>query len=89
MRWWAAAGVVLVLAFIGWLDAVTGDAPVQHLYYAPIILAAMAFGWRGGLLTSAAAVVLYHAANLERITVHYGQWDAGSSPMRGGCATSR
>ena len=76
MRWWAAAAVVLGLAFIGWLDTVTGDAPVQHLYYAPIILAAMAFGWRGGLLTSAAAVVLYHAANLERITVHYGQWDA-------------
>jgi len=76
MRWWTAAVVVLALAFIAWLDVVTGDAPVQHLYYAPIVLAATIFGWRGGLLTSAAAIVLYHAANLETITVHYRQADA-------------
>ena len=76
MRWWTAAVVVLALAFIAWLDVVTGDAPVQHLYYAPIMLAAAIFGWRGGLLTSVAAIVLYHATNLETITVHYGQADA-------------
>ena len=66
---------MLALLFITWLDAVTGDAPVQHLYYAPIVLAATIFGWRGSLLTSAAAIVLYHATNLETLTVHYGQAD--------------
>ncbi len=75
-QWWTAAAIVLALAFIAWLDVVTGDAPVQHLYYAPIVLAAMVFGWRGSLLTSAAAIVLYHATNLEKITLRYRQADA-------------
>jgi diguanylate cyclase (GGDEF)-like protein len=75
MRWGTIAVVVLALLIIAWLDAVISDAPVQHLYYAPIVLAATIFGWRGGLLTSAAAIVLYHVANLATITVHYGQAD--------------
>jgi diguanylate cyclase (GGDEF)-like protein len=75
-RRWTALAVVLALLFIVRLDVVTGDAPVQHLYYAPIVLAAVVFGWRGGLLTSAAAIVLYHAANIETITVHYRESDA-------------
>ena len=76
MRRWTVAVVVIALLFIAWLDVVIEDAPVQHLYYAPIMLAAAIFGWRGGLMTSAAAVMLYHAANLTAITVRYGQWDA-------------
>jgi diguanylate cyclase (GGDEF)-like protein len=75
-RWWAAAFVPLALLLIFWLDLVTRDAPVQHLYYAPIVLAATAFGWSGGLLTSATAIALYHAANFERISRHYGEADA-------------
>ncbi len=75
-RWWTATGVALALLFIFWLDVVTADAPVQHLYYAPIVLAATVFGWRGGLLASISAIVLYHAANLERIAVRYEEVDA-------------
>jgi diguanylate cyclase (GGDEF)-like protein len=73
--WWTAAGVVLALLLIFWLDRVTDDAPVQHLYYAPIILAAMIFGNRGGVATSLAAIVLYHVANPETLSVHYRQGD--------------
>ena len=76
MRGWTIGVVVLALVLIAWLDAVTSDAPVQHLYYAPIVLAASIFGWRGGLLTSAAAIVLYHATDLTTIPVHYGRSDA-------------
>jgi len=76
MRWWTIAVIVLALAFIAWLDELMRNAPIQHLYYAPIVLAASIFGWRGGLLTSAAAIVLCHATNMPTITVHYGQADA-------------
>lgn len=75
-RRWTAVLIVAALLLVWWLDVVTEDAPVQHLYYAPILLAAVVFGWRGGLLTSAAAIALYHAANLEKITVHYREADA-------------
>lgn len=74
-RRWAALFVPVGLLLVFWLDRATGDAPVQHLYYAPIVLAAIVFGWRGGLLTSATAIALYHAANFDRIRSHYGEAD--------------
>jgi diguanylate cyclase (GGDEF)-like protein len=76
MRGWTIAVVVLALLLIAWLDVVMSDAPVQHLYYAPIVLAASIFGWRGGVLTAAAAIGLYHATDLATIPVHYGRSDA-------------
>jgi len=70
-RLWAflviAAGCLTIFA----LDRSTGTAPVQHLYYLPIILAARYFGPRGSLTTALAAVVLYHFANRSLPTQQY------------------
>jgi diguanylate cyclase (GGDEF)-like protein len=59
----AVACILLSLPAVFWLDRTTGVAPVQHLYYAPIIVSAVVFGRWGGLLTALAAAVLYHMAN--------------------------
>ena len=45
------------------LDRWTGNAPVEHLYYLPILLAAYSFGNRGGLAAALVAVCCYHVAN--------------------------
>ncbi|MBX3027295.1 GGDEF domain-containing protein [bacterium] len=58
-----AAAVIAMLAAIFLLDRSTGDAPVQHLYYLPIALAAFVFGRRGGVAAALAAIALYHFAN--------------------------
>ena len=65
------AGLVATFA----LDRSTDQAPVQHLYYLPIILAAYRLRWRGGLTTSLIAVVLYHLANRELLTFAYRETD--------------
>jgi hypothetical protein len=57
------------------LDRVTGSAPFQHLYYVPIVFAAFSLGWRGGLTTALAAIVLYHLANPVLLTFRYEQAD--------------
>jgi diguanylate cyclase (GGDEF)-like protein len=62
-RPWVIVVIFATLAGIFFLDRSTGDAPVQHLYYLPIILAALEFGRRGGVVISLAAIVLYHLAN--------------------------
>src|SRR5512135_716364 len=49
--WWAAV-IVVALALVFQLDRATGDAPVQHLYYLPIALAAFVFGRAGGVLAA-------------------------------------
>lgn len=59
----AALAAVAMLAAIFLLDRATGDAPVQHLYYLPIALAAVVFGRRGGIAAALAAIALYHFAN--------------------------
>jgi len=65
------AGFVLVFA----LDQSTGSAPVQHLYYLPIIFAAVRFGFRGGSAAPVAAIVLYHEANPRLLALHHEHWD--------------
>jgi len=55
--------IAAALFLIALLDHATGDLPFQHLYYLPIIYAAIRFGRRGGLVAALAAVVLYHLAN--------------------------
>ena len=62
-RGWALVVIVTGLLAIFALDWATDAAPVQHLYYLPIILAAGRFGLRGGILGSLAAIALYHLAN--------------------------
>jgi diguanylate cyclase (GGDEF)-like protein len=59
----AIAGVAVGLALTFILDRGTGSAPVQHLYYVPIILAAFTLRWVGGLGASFGAIILYHLAN--------------------------
>ena len=72
--------LVLALVAVGLLvvfqvDRVTGSAPFQHLYYLPIILAALRFGRRGGLLAALAAIVLYHLANPHLLQLRYEEGD--------------
>jgi diguanylate cyclase (GGDEF)-like protein len=55
------AAIALLAVFL--LDRATGDSPVQHLYYLPIIFASVVFGQRGGAAASLAAIALYHFAN--------------------------
>lgn len=74
-RWTTAAGVALSLPLIAWLDVVIRETPVQQLYYVPIALASVVLGWRGGLLTSAGAIVLYHVTNLVSVQGHYREPD--------------
>src|SRR5262245_1557679 len=66
-------GAALLLIFA--LDLVTGSVPVQHLYYLPIIFAAVRFGNRGGLLASAVAIGFYHLDNPDFLTFRYHESD--------------
>ena len=72
---WALAGTATGLALVFALDRATGSAPMQHLYYLPIILAAVSFGLRGGFAAAAAAIVLYHLANTHLLTFQYSESD--------------
>lgn len=63
------------LLLIALLDRATGDFPLQHLYYLPIIFAGLKFGRRGALITALASVVLYHAANPKLLHLRHDQGD--------------
>jgi len=71
----AAALVIAALLLVFMLDRATGAAPVQHLYYLPIILAAVVFRMRGGIVAGAAAIALYHVANPHMLTFRYEESD--------------
>jgi diguanylate cyclase (GGDEF)-like protein len=72
---WAWLLVIGALALVYALDHRTGAVPLQHLYYLPIIFAAVRFGRGGGTLAAAAAVLLYHLANPHLLTFRYGELD--------------
>ena len=76
-RGWASVLLAAALALCFELDRVTGSAPLQHLYYVPIIFAALRFGARGALALAGAATVLYHVANphLFSFSFHYEEAD--------------
>ena len=58
------------------IDSATGAAPVQHLYYLPIVIAGLGFSWRyAGALVGAMAVVLYHLANPALLATPYREPD--------------
>jgi diguanylate cyclase (GGDEF)-like protein len=57
------------------LDRATETAPVQHLYYLPIIYAAVVFGKFGGLSAALAAIGLYHLANHAQAGRPYSELD--------------
>jgi diguanylate cyclase (GGDEF)-like protein len=67
--------VILLLAVIHWVDARTGSVPFQHLYYIPIVFAAITVPPYGGVATAAAAVVLYHVGNPRLLTFMYAEED--------------
>ena len=70
-----AAIVLIMLIVIAWLDYVTGTAPIQHLYYLPIIFAALIFDYWGGTSCAVAAIVCYHLANQHLRAMNYGEND--------------
>ena len=61
--------IAAALFLIALLDHETGDEPFQHLYYLPIILAAIEFGFPGGLMVSLSSVLLYHLANTRLLHI--------------------
>jgi diguanylate cyclase (GGDEF)-like protein len=67
--------VVAALAVIFALDRATALAPVQHLYYLPIIFAGVRFSYRGGVPAAAVAILLYHVANPRVMTFPYEESD--------------
>ncbi len=71
----AAALAIVALVAVFMLDRKTGAAPVQHLYYVPIILAGLVFGMRGGVLTGVTAILMYHLANPHMLTFKYEESD--------------
>jgi diguanylate cyclase (GGDEF)-like protein len=73
---WAVAEVIAALLLIFQLDRVSAEAPVQHLYYLPIVLAAVRFGRRAGLVVAMAAIVLYHLAKPIPLA-----WPSGESDV--------
>jgi diguanylate cyclase (GGDEF)-like protein len=72
---WATVAIVVALLFIFALDRSTGSAPVQHLYYLPIVFTAIRFGAARGLAAAATAVVLSHVANPDSFSVRYEEAD--------------
>ena len=74
-RRWVAFVVGVALWLVFELDRRTGSAPVQHLYYVPIILASLRLGPGTGVVVSIIATVLYHTANLARFTTRYTDTD--------------
>lgn len=68
--------VVLVsLGVIYELDQSTGAAPIQHLYYLPIVIAGLWLPRYAGFVAGLAAVVLYHLANPVLLAARYRESD--------------
>jgi diguanylate cyclase (GGDEF)-like protein len=59
----AIAGLAACIAVVFALDSMTALPHVHHLYYFPIIFAAIWFGIAGGIVTSTFVILLYHLAN--------------------------
>jgi diguanylate cyclase (GGDEF)-like protein len=74
-RPWVAALVAVLLLLTFLLDRNTDAAPVQHLYYLPIIIAASRLRWAGGVVTSIIAILLYHLANSALLMFAYRETD--------------
>ena len=70
-----AALVIESLCLVFALDLTTGSAPLQHLYYVPIILAGLWFGTAGSLIAAGAAIVQYHLANPHLLSFRYEESD--------------
>lgn len=67
--------VLVSLGLIYKLDQSTGAAPIQHLYYLPIVIAGLWLPRHAGLIAGLAAVVLYHLANPILLASRYRESD--------------
>ena len=67
--------VLVSLGLVFWLDAQTGAAPFQHLYYIPIVIAGLGMSGYAGPAVGVIAVALYHIANPALLTTRYGESD--------------
>src|SRR6478672_11865737 len=72
---WSAVVIVAALLVVFELDRSTASAPVQHLYYMPIIFAGVMFRMRGSLLAAFGAIALYHLANPSLLNFRYEESD--------------
>jgi diguanylate cyclase (GGDEF)-like protein len=72
-RTWASIALAVTFLAMFQLDRATESTAISHLYYLPIIFAAVRFGLRGGLAAAAASVGLYHLANRGLWDWHYGE----------------
>jgi diguanylate cyclase (GGDEF)-like protein len=72
---WALGLIGLGMAGVFLIDRATGAVPFQHLYYLPIIFAALQFGRRGSWVSSLVAVGLYHFANPALFRITHGERD--------------
>jgi K+-sensing histidine kinase KdpD len=70
-----SALVIGSLGVVFALDRATGSAPVQHLYYVPIILAGLWFRRWGSLIAAGVAIMLYHIANPHLLSFRYNELD--------------
>lgn len=73
---WMVVGLIGALLSIFQLDRLTGEAPVQHFYYLPILVAAVYFGHRAGFATAIIATALYHLARPP-----HRDWPLGESDL--------
>jgi diguanylate cyclase (GGDEF)-like protein len=71
----AVLALAAAMAIVFVVDRFTEIPAVQHLYYVPIIFAALRFGRRGGTGVAAIAIVLYHFANPQMLTWRYEESD--------------
>jgi len=69
------ASIAIAMAIVFAIDRLTGIPHVQHLYYFPIIVAAIRFGMASGICTATIAIVLYHLANPQTLTLRYEEFD--------------
>jgi diguanylate cyclase (GGDEF)-like protein len=74
-RFWIALAILVTMLAIFVLDQRFETAPLQHLYYVPVIVAAVWLGTSASLVASLMAVVLYHLANPQLLTWRYEQGD--------------
>jgi diguanylate cyclase (GGDEF)-like protein len=70
---WLAIATGLAAVFL--LDRSTGSAPIQHLYYLPIIFAGVRFRLRGAMAAAVTAILLYHLTNPRLLAFGHGHWD--------------
>src|SRR4029079_6767273 len=72
---WLLLVIVTLFTAIFTLDCLTETAPVQHLYYIPIILSAWGFSWRGAVISGLATIALYHLASPSLLVGRYVEFD--------------